>query len=176
MGLLPALIPLIPDCAIARTVVNTIVDYAKPKEILLALSDVLSHIEEEATAGDAMSEDETEVEETSGEDLITQLGVVLECHSSGEHDASSLLIIVIPRLNLSRSTPMLLSLTDSLSNVLPTIVFDVDVHSARHLLSSLSELVSIAWKWVGTTSDTGGEQRVGLSSGRCAGVLIFRRC
>lgn len=75
---------LVPDCAIARTVVNTIVDYARPKEVLLALSDVLGHIEEEAAAGDTMSEDGEEAEETSGEDLITQLGVVLECYSAGE--------------------------------------------------------------------------------------------
>ena len=165
MGLLPSLIPLIPDCAIARTVVNTIVDYARPKEVLLALSDVLSHIEEEAASGDAMSEDDAEMEETSGEDLITQLGVVLECHSSSGYILLDHLTIVLPRLNLSRSTPTLLSLTDALSNVFPPLTPDLDIHSARHLLSSLSEMVSIAWKWVSTTSDSGGEQRVGVS--RC---------
>ena len=151
---------LVPDCAIARTIVNTIVDYARPKEVLLALSDVLGHIEEEAAAGDTMSEDGEEAEETSGEDLITQLGVVLECHSAGEQSCLGGLISVIPRLNLARSTPTLLSLTDALGNVFPPLMADVDIHSARHLLSSLSELVSVAWMWVASTNDAGGEQRV----------------
>jgi hypothetical protein len=160
LGLLPCLIPLIPDCAIARTVVNTIVDYARPKEVLLALSDVLTRIDEETTAGEAMSEDEGAVEGTSGEDLITLLGVVLECYSTSGYICGRFLQVVIPRLNLSRSTPTLLSLTDALGNVFPPLTPDLDIHSARHLLSSLAELVSVAWKWVATTSDAGGEQRV----------------
>lgn len=69
-------------------------------------------------------------------------------------------MLVFPRLNLSRSTPTLIPLTDSIQNILPPLVGRIDISAARRLLMALLDLVSAAWKWVAGTSDEGGEQRV----------------
>jgi hypothetical protein len=73
------------------------------------------------------------------------------------------LMPVIPQLDLRRSTPTLLSLADHLHSIIPGLVTELDVESARALLSTLLTMVSTAWEWAQTTSDAGGEQRVGTA-------------
>jgi hypothetical protein len=53
---------------------------------LLALSEALSHIEEEMARGQGLSDDENAYDEEScGEDLVEQLVLVVKAHLKGEH-------------------------------------------------------------------------------------------
>lgn len=85
MSLLPRLISLAPDCPAAQSVIDSVTTQSRPKEVLLALSEALAHIEEELVRGHGLSDDEDEYEdEHSEEDLLEQIILIVEAHAKRE--------------------------------------------------------------------------------------------
>ncbi|WVQ95974.1 hypothetical protein IAU59_003073 [Kwoniella sp. CBS 9459] len=161
----PLLLPLVLHVPQATDLLLLIARHSNPKETILALVEGVQSIVDRAegfTVSDDEDEDEDEgdgADAAEGDegvdwaDLVMEYEVVLRC-----------LVICIPRLTTSKSTPTLLSIDEALSSSLPIISHQATTSSARQLLGLMCQLVDVAWKWVKATVDVGGEQRAILSN------------
>ncbi|WWD04259.1 hypothetical protein V865_002327 [Kwoniella europaea PYCC6329] len=153
---LPLLLPLSTSITSAKELVCLIAEYSKAREVVLGLTEGIQSIVDRAE-GYQVSDDEGDFDDeeiaVDWPGLIGEYELIIKC-----------LNIAIPRLPNSRSTPTLLSLSESISSSLPILSHQATTKSARVLLKELCGLVNIIWVWVQNTSDKGGgEQRAILS-------------
>ncbi|WWC95485.1 hypothetical protein V866_002349 [Kwoniella sp. B9012] len=153
---LPLLLPLSTSISSAKELVCLIAEYSKAREVVLGLTEGIQSIVERAE-GYQVSDDECDFDDeeiaVNWPGLIGEYELIIKCIS-----------IAIPRLPNSRSTPTLLSLSESISSSLPILSHQATTTSSRVLLKELCQLVNIIWVWVQNTSDKGGEQRAILSN------------
>ncbi|WVW86798.1 hypothetical protein I302_108853 [Kwoniella bestiolae CBS 10118] len=154
---LPVLLPLSTSIPPSNQLVLLIAEFSKAREVVFGLTEGIQSILDRAE-GLQVSDDEDgdfEDEEISVDwpGLIQEYELIISC-----------LRVAIPRLTNSKSTPTLLSLSESISSSLPILAHQATTSSARVLLSGLCELVQVIWEWVQGTGDKGGEQRSILSN------------
>ncbi|WVR08161.1 hypothetical protein IAU60_005207 [Kwoniella sp. DSM 27419] len=147
----PVFLPVVATIPAAVSIMELTAHYAKPKEMVLALTEGIQSVLERAE-GFVVSDDESDFEEE--EDAIDWPALITE------YDLSvKLLIACTPRLTTSKSTPTLLSLQEVISSTLPIVSHHTTPESARRLLERLCDLIQAISAWVETTADKGGEQR-----------------
>ncbi|KAK6908805.1 hypothetical protein I203_102809 [Kwoniella mangroviensis CBS 8507] len=148
---LPLLLPLSTSIISSKELVCLIAEYSKAREVVLGLTEGIQSIVDRAE-GYQVSDDEGDFEDeeiaVDWPGLIEEYELIIRC-----------LNVAIPRLPNSRSTPTLLSLSESVSISLPILSHQATTISARILLKELCGLVNTIWVWVQNTSDKGGEQR-----------------
>ncbi|OCF61888.1 hypothetical protein L486_01551 [Kwoniella mangroviensis CBS 10435] len=148
---LPLLLPLSTSIISSKELVCLIAEYSKAREVVLGLTEGIQSIVDRAE-GYQVSDDEGDFEDeeiaVDWPGLIEEYESIIRC-----------LNVAIPRLPNSRSTPTLLSLSESVSISLPILSHQATTISARILLKELCGLVNTIWVWVQNTSDKGGEQR-----------------
>ncbi|WVQ66381.1 uncharacterized protein L199_004561 [Kwoniella botswanensis] len=148
---LPLLLPLATSISSAKEVVLLIADHSNAREVVLGLTEGIQSIVDRAE-GYQVSDDEGDFDDE--EIAVDWPGLIEEYELIIKG-----LNIAILRLPNSRSTPTLLSLSESISSSLPILSHQATTSSARVLLRELCGLVNTIWVWVQNTSDQGGEQR-----------------
>ncbi|WWC65965.1 uncharacterized protein I303_108587 [Kwoniella dejecticola CBS 10117] len=160
---LPHLLPLSSSVPAAEEIVLLIAEHGNPREVVLGLSEGIQSIVDRAEGYQVSDNSDGGAFEDENEDdgnmdidwpqLLEEYQVILRCF-----------IIATPRLTNSKSTPTLLSLSESISNSLPVLAHQATTSSSRTLLRLLCELVEVVWGWVQKTIDSGREQRAILSN------------
>jgi hypothetical protein len=148
-------------------------EFARPREAVLALGEVLEGLEDQLETFDVSDdgegfEDDDEVDEGLVPGIITELSLLLEAYSIGEIDTYSNSPVVIPRLPKKRSTPTILRLSNALESLLSSVSHNTNEITSRELLEKLAKLIKVCWDWSNDCEDVGGEQQVSHDHGRCS--------
>lgn len=166
---IPLILPLLTEYPVqAKQLFSWIAGTSRPREVVLGCEEALQGIGEKIEGyqvSDPEDGFEEEGEELSQEDLVQQTIVIVRCYGEGRshpaHDRRRMLIPpAISRLPNTKSSPTLLTLSEAISSTLPELIQYTDSNSSTSLLLTVSHLIRKAWKWVQSTSDRGGEQRV----------------
>ncbi|KIR73777.1 hypothetical protein I310_02450 [Cryptococcus deuterogattii CA1014] len=135
--------------------IQLISTYARPREILMALSESLRYVTDRAE-GFTVSDDEENGQPLDDDVDYESLWAEWQMIVSG-------LVIAIPRLPNVRSTPTLLSLSEEISQSIRSLGPRASTLWSRTCLVMLCSLVDNIWDWTQRTTDKGGEQASLLS-------------
>ncbi|KIR99468.1 hypothetical protein L804_03098 [Cryptococcus deuterogattii 2001/935-1] len=135
--------------------IQLISTYARPREILMALSESLRYVTDRAE-GFTVSDDEENGQPLDDDVDYESLWAEWQMIVSG-------LVIAIPRLPNVRSTPTLLSLSEEISQSIRSLGPHASTLWSRTCLVMLCSLVDNIWDWTQRTTDKGGEQASLLS-------------
>ncbi|KAK4684012.1 hypothetical protein P7C73_g6195, partial [Tremellales sp. Uapishka_1] len=164
---LPLILPLLTEKTepTVTSLASIISAHGQPREVILALNQVVQDIEEKLESF-VVSNDEDEFADEDGEvdydSLALQLELALRCYAAA-----------VARLTNKRSTPTLLSITGTISSLLPLMVRYMSADMSRASLRAICELVDCSWKWTLSTEDAGGEQRAMLTQLLYMGITLL---